>query len=116
MQLVRVGLVAEDRGAVVGLERLLDGLGVVHEVEHEGVVLLRVGAVQARQRLHRLDAGQRLVDIHRVQQRLVVTGLELVGADQEPIWILPELLDDLVAREAVERGLGDLLPAVLVLA
>jgi hypothetical protein len=30
------------------------------KIEHEGVVLLRVRPVQARERLHRLDAGERL--------------------------------------------------------
>jgi hypothetical protein len=44
-------------------ERLLDRVGVVHEVEHEGVVLLRMRAVQARERLHRLDPRERLVDV-----------------------------------------------------
>ena len=58
VQLVRVGLLGEDRRAVVVGERLLDRVGVVHEVEHEHVVLLRVRAIQARQRLHRLDARE----------------------------------------------------------
>ena len=62
--------------------------GVVQEVEHEHVVLLGVRAVEPRERLHRLDAGQRLVHVHRVQQRLVVAGLELVGADQEAVRVL----------------------------
>ena len=46
VQLVRVGLLRQDRRAVVVGERLLDRVGVVHEVEHEHVVLLRVRAVQ----------------------------------------------------------------------
>ena len=79
-------------------------------------MLLRVRAVQAGERLHRLDAGQRLVHVHRVQQRLVVAGLELVGADQEAVGVVLDLVGDLAAREAVERGLGDLGAAVLVLA
>ena len=58
-------------------------------------MLLRVRAVQARERLHRLDAGQRLVHVHRVQQRLVVAGLELVGADQEAVRVLLNLVGDL---------------------
>ena len=116
MQLVRVGLLGEDRRAVVVGEGLLDRLGVVHEVEHEDVVLLRVRAVQARERLHRLDAGEHLVHVHRVQQRLVVAGLELVGADQEAVRVLLDLVGDLACREAVERGLGHLRAAVLVLA
>ena len=80
------------------------------------VVLLRVRAVEARKRLHRLDAGERLVHIHRVQQRLVVAGLELVGADQEAVRVFLNLVGDVAAREAVERSLGDLRAAVFVLA
>jgi hypothetical protein len=60
VQLVGVGLVGEQRGAVVVLERPGDRLAVVLEVEHEAVVLLRMRAVEPRQRLHRLDAGKRL--------------------------------------------------------
>ncbi len=51
-------------------------------------------AVQAGQRLHRLDAGQHLVDVHGVQQRLVVAGLELIGANQKPIRVFPNLIGD----------------------
>ena len=116
VQLVRVGLLAQDRRPVVVGERLLDRVRVVHEVEHEDVVLLRVRAVQPRQRLHRLDAREHLVHVHRVQQRLVVAGLELVGADQEAIRVLLDLVGDLARRKAVQRRLGHLRAAVLVLA
>ena len=51
------------------------------KIEHEHVVLLGMRPVEAGEGLHRLDAGQRLIDVHRVQQRFVVPGLELVGAD-----------------------------------
>ena len=67
MQLVGVGLLSEQRRAVVILEGKGDPVAVVLEVEHEAVVLLRVRAVQARQGLHRLNAGERLVHVHRVQ-------------------------------------------------
>ena len=86
------------------------------EVEHEAVVLLRVRAVEPREGLHGLDARERLVHVHRVQQRLVVAGLELVGADQEAVRVLLDLVGDVAARKAVERGLGDLRAAVLMLA
>ena len=66
-------------------------------------MLLRVRAVQARERLHRFDAGERLVHIHRVQQRLVVAGLKFVGADQKAIRILLNLVRDVAAGKAVER-------------
>ena len=81
MQPVGVGLLRQDRGPVVVGEGRLDRICIVGKVEHECVVLLGMRPVEARQRLHRLHAGQGLVDIHRVQQRLVVAGLELVGAD-----------------------------------
>ena len=57
-----------------------------------------------------------LVHVHRVQQRLVVAGLELVGTDQEAVRVLLDLVRDLAGRKAVERRLGHLLAAVLVLA
>lgn len=48
MQLVGIGFTGLDRSAVVVLERLLHSFGVVGEVQHEGVMLLRVRSVQAR--------------------------------------------------------------------
>jgi hypothetical protein len=107
---------AEQRGAVVVLEGEADRLAVVLEVEHEAIMLLRMRTVQARQGLHRLDARQRLVHIHRVQQRLVVAGLELVGADQEAVRVALDLFGDFAAREAVERRLAHLAATVVVLA
>ena len=97
MQLVRVGLFGEQRRAVVVLEGEGDRLAVVLEVEHEAVMLLRVRAVEARQGLHGLDARERLVHIHRVQQRLVVAGLELVGANQEAVRVGLDLGGDVAA-------------------
>jgi hypothetical protein len=94
VELVGVGLLAEHRRSVVGRERRDDRVRVVGEVEHEGVVLGRVSAIEARERLHRLDARERLVDVHRVQQRLVVAGLELVRADEQPVGVLADLLLD----------------------
>jgi hypothetical protein len=45
-------------------------------------------AVQARQRLHRLDAAQLLVHVHAAQQRLVEAGLELVGHQQDLVLVV----------------------------
>ncbi len=50
-----------------------------------------------------------------MQERLVIAGLELVGADQEPIGILLDFVGDLAAWETVERRLRDLYAAVFVL-
>jgi hypothetical protein len=46
VELVGVGLLAEKRGAIVGLEGRLGDVGVVHEVEHHHVVLARVRPVE----------------------------------------------------------------------
>ena len=51
-----------------------------------------------------------------MQKRLVVSGLELVGADQESIGVALDSLGDVVARETVERTLAHLHATELVLA
>ena len=51
-----------------------------------------------------------------MQQRLVVAGLELVGANEEPIRVLLDLVGDPPGREAIEGSLTGLHPAILVLA
>ena len=93
LELRRVGGLRQLRLVVVGLECPEDVLGVVYEVEHEGRVFPRDHAVQARKRLYRLHAVESLVDVHRVQQRLVEPGLVLVGDQQ-----------DLVIRRLKTRG------------
>src|ERR1019366_4188757 len=70
--------------------------------------------VEPRERLHCLDARERLVYVHRVQERFIVTSLELVRADQEAVRVLRNLVRDLVRWKTVERGLGNLGAAVLV--
>lgn len=47
VELVRIGLLGQDRRAVVVREGFADRVCVVHEVEHEDIVLLRMGPVQA---------------------------------------------------------------------
>jgi hypothetical protein len=82
VQQVRVGR-RGDGAHVPGGERLLDRLGRVAEVEHERAGLVGVRAVQARQRLHGGEAGEGLVDVHRVELRLVEAGLVLLGDDED---------------------------------
>ena len=57
VKFVRVRLFAEDRGAVVIREGLGDGFVVILKIEHEDIAFFRVGAIQAGERLHCLDAG-----------------------------------------------------------
>ena len=47
VELIWVGLLGQDGRAVVVGEGVPDGVGVVREVEHEGVVLLRVRPVES---------------------------------------------------------------------
>jgi hypothetical protein len=52
MQLVRIGLLSEQRGAIVVLEGVGYPSAIVLKVEHEAIVLLRARSVQARESLH----------------------------------------------------------------
>ncbi len=56
-------------------------------------MLCRVRAIQPRKGLDRLDPGEHLVHVHRVQQRLVEPRLKFLGDDRktirvflEPVW------------------------------
>ena len=57
-----------------------------------------MGAVQPRQGLHGLNAGEPLVDVHAAQQRLIEAGLELVGHEQDLILVALEGFADVAAR------------------
>jgi hypothetical protein len=109
VELLRISRLSDGGGLVVRLERLLDLLGVVDEVEDEGVFLAGSGAVETRERLHRLDTRQALVDVHRVQQRLIEAGLVLVGDDQDTAAFLVELSRESFLRNTeVHTDLGEL--------
>ena len=60
-----------DAKTVMAGRTILDGIGVVREVERESVALLRMDAVRA---LYRLDAGRCFVNVRGVLERLVVAG------------------------------------------
>ena len=77
-------------------------VGDVHEVQHEDPVLVGRSPVQPRESLDGLDAAKGLVDVHGVQQGLVVARLEFVGADEDPVGVLLDHLGDLAGREPVE--------------
>ena len=62
--------------------------------------------VQPGKGLNRPDAGEDLVHVHRVHQRLVVSGLELVSADEETVGVLLDLVGNLAGRKAIERSLA----------
>ena len=47
MEFVRVGLVAENGGTIVVGEGVPDRLDIIHKIEDENIMLLRVGAVES---------------------------------------------------------------------
>ena len=106
VQLVGIGFTGLDRGAVVVLEGYLHRFSVVGEVQNKSIALLRMGAVQPGERLHGQHTRQRLVYVHRVQQRFIKTGNELVGNDQKAIRLLFELDRNVLARKIIQIGLG----------
>ena len=104
---IRVADVRQLRRRVVGLERLEHILGVVHEIQHIGRVLAGMGTVQARERLHGLDARQPLIDVHPAQQRLIEAGLELVRHQQNLKLVGVERFADVAASQVgVQRVAG----------
>ena len=112
MKLVRVCLLAQNRGAVVIGKRVLNDLCVVLEIEDEDIVLLRMGAVQTGERLHGFDAAESLIHIHGVQERFVVAGLKLVGADEEAIRVFLDAIRDVATRKWFQLRLADFLALV----
>jgi hypothetical protein len=97
-----------DDGAVVGLERGPDLLGVVAEVEDERAVLVRVDPVEPGQRLHGIQAREQLVDVHGVELGLVEPRLVLLGDDEDLVLVAVEHVGHLRLVDAVELRLGDL--------
>ena len=66
-QLRRIGCLLNVRLVIVRFEGAVDVLGLIDEIQHERRVLAGDHAVESRQRLHRLNAVEPLVDVHRVQ-------------------------------------------------
>ena len=88
-------------------ERLLDVLGLVAEVEHERVGLLRLDPVEPGEGLHGVEAAEHLVDVHGVQQWLVEPSLELLCDDQHLVVVGVELLRGLRVRERIHARLSE---------
>ena len=74
------------------------------KIEHERVVFLRMRAIEARQCLNRLYTRERLVHVHRVEQRLVIASLKLVRANEEPVRMRLNPVGDVARGKAIERG------------
>ena len=115
---VDIHVALQQRLLIERLERLLDILLRVDEVQDVSVVLPLADTVQARERLHGLHALELRIDDHRMQQWLIESGLVLVRHDQA-VEVLVELLlrlqlgDVRAVGAHVQAGLRVLLVAVL---
>ena len=110
VELLRRGLLPYRRLFVIGLEGVEDLLRLVDEIEDEGLFLARVGAVEAREGLHGLDARQPLVDVHRVKKGLVEPRLVFLGHQEHLVFAGVEFLGQLLLLDAaVHPDLGVLL-------
>jgi hypothetical protein len=56
------------------LNALKDVVALIDEIEDEGVALAISLAIEAGERLHGLHAVEPLIDVHRVQERLIESG------------------------------------------
>ena len=94
---IQVRGVRQFRRGVIGLESREDVRRVIHEIQHIGRVLAGVRTVQARERLHGLDAREPLVHIHPAEQRLVKAGLKLIRHEEDLILIAFEGFADVAS-------------------
>ena len=85
---------------------------------NDAIILLRAAAVQAGERLYRLDVIKHLVHIHGVEQRLIKARLKHIRNDENAIRVFFELFRYFSVREAVQFGRGErrFLSLILVLA
>ena len=118
VQLVGVGLLRQDRGAVVVGEGGLDYVDIVGEIEHEGIVLLfGVARLRRESVCTALTPDSGLVNVHSCAAAAHRNRSENLSAQTRKRWgLLTDAGGGLVGREAVERGLADLRPPVFMLA
>lgn len=104
---VRILRLAHGRARVVFAERVDHGVGLVHEIKDEHLILAGVDAVDARIGLHDLDVvGDGLVDVQGAELGLVESGLELVRHDHESVLRGVERVLDGFVAEVVHIRLG----------
>ncbi len=110
-----VGFLGQGDAVVEGLEAFLDVFRRILEVEHEGILLARRGAVQAGERLHAGHAAELLVHIHRHQLGLIEARLELARHNEESVFIGLVAIPRRSLGEAVHLGFGVFLAVLGVL-
>ena len=102
--MVGIGFLGKRHSVVEGMEAFLDVFSRVLEVEHEGFLLARRGAVQAGERLHAGHTAELLVHNHRHQLGLIEARLELARHNEETVFIALEAIPGRGLGEAVHLG------------
>ena len=92
IQLVRIGLPGKNGGTVIIGKGFFDHIRRIRKIQYASIMLLRVTAVQSGKRLHGFDVRQRLVHIHRMQQRFIKTSLKHIRHNQNTVRVLFEFL------------------------
>ena len=72
---------------------------IVNEVQHIRGFFPRVAAVHPRKRLHCLNARKFFINVHPAKQRLIESGLKLIGHQENLILVTLERLADVAAFE-----------------
>ena len=88
-------------------------LGGIDKIQHKRAVLTARCAVQAGERLNGFHAGKFFVHEHRMQQRLVKSGLILFRHDQHIEFIAVERRFQLAFLNAVHLFLGKALAVIV---
>src|SRR5581483_2463917 len=76
VQKIWVGSLLQERSIVIRLKGLLDLIRVVDEVQDKRLGLPGRYAIEPRERLHGIDSPELLIDVHRVEQRLIKSRLK----------------------------------------
>ncbi|OPY10152.1 MAG: hypothetical protein A4E68_00026 [Syntrophaceae bacterium PtaB.Bin095] len=100
VKLLRLRPFADDCLLVVGLEGLQYLFGLVDEVENKGIFLARVGTVEPREGLDRLDSREPLVHVHGMKKRLVEPRLVFLRHKQHLVRFRPEAFGKLLFPDA----------------
>ena len=89
-------------GAFVPRRECLNNvLKCVAEVEHKRVALVWMDPVESGQCLYGIETGERFVDIHRVKEWLVESGLKLFGNDENLVLTRTESFLGFAVRKTI---------------
>jgi hypothetical protein len=102
VQLVRIASFRQYGTFIVEFKGFLDIFFGIVKIEDKSAVLVLVDTVESRERLYRIHSSEILIDIHRLEKRLIESRLELVGADENLIISILELVRDFAGAERIE--------------